>query len=156
VILSHSVIDFGLVIWVDFFQAISDLGRHWHCVHVSNFLLMQIFVCCHCVCSVIVIFGRMSAFHWRRGHSSRLCGWYIFILSSSLFTGFTQWGNTHYEYKFTFVVFNLSSILETVCSWLSFMGINSLWFVVRIPNVGFLVLAQYFTQLDNNCYFKLL
>ena len=24
----HSVSDFGLVIWVDFFQVISDLGRH--------------------------------------------------------------------------------------------------------------------------------
>ena len=27
-ILSHGVSDFGLVIWVDFFQVISELGRH--------------------------------------------------------------------------------------------------------------------------------
>jgi len=45
----------------------------------------------------IVICGRMSAFHWCRGHSNQLSRWTIFILSSDLFTHFTEWGNMHCE-----------------------------------------------------------
>jgi len=45
----------------------------------------------------IVICGRMSAFHWCRGHSNQLSRWTIFILSSTLFTHYTEWGNKHCE-----------------------------------------------------------